>query len=239
MLLCTTVLEAHLDLKESSLTTGPAVCEPQSELSASATGGSSPSFTGYCREQYHISLESALLAAGALQALRGAQKLFYICCTLSSNGPARFHSSIRLPHCNHSPAYHHVFYVIGAHPSTQGHGSERRLQTIHVEQEWAIITLNERCHSAAPAKRGTNLASLTEHKTNAQTNVANHFSFSFPSNIPTVCYLHLKFGFRFVTLSIRTFCKTHLRQKDLPTHTRFSWCGIGPLAGRGAVVGKP
>lgn len=143
----------------------------------------------------------------------GAQKLFYICCTLSSNGPARFHSSIRLPHCNHSPAYHHVFYVIGAHPSTQGHGSERWLQTIHVEEERAIITLDERCHSAAPAKRGTDLTSHAEHTPNTQTNVANHFSFSFPTNCPMVCYLHLKFGFRFGTLSIWTFCKTHLRPR--------------------------
>lgn len=136
VLLCIPVLEAHLDLKRVQSKTRQAVSEPQSELSASVTGRSSPIFISYCREQHHIPLESALLAAGALQALQGAiraQKLFYICCALSFNGPARFHSSIRLPYCNHSPAYHHVFYVIWAHPSTQRHGSKRWLQTIHVE----------------------------------------------------------------------------------------------------------
>lgn len=167
VLLCITVLEAHLDLKESSLKTRQAASESQSELSASVTGRSSPILIFYCSEQHHIPLESVLLAAGALQALQGAiraRKLFYICCTLSFNGPARFHSSIRLPYCNHSPAYHHVLYVIWAHPSTQRHGSKRWLQTIHVEQEWAIITLNERCHSATPAKREPYLISHAESR---------------------------------------------------------------------------
>ena len=167
VLLCITVLEAHLGPKESSPKTRQAVSEPQSELSASVTGRSSLIFTFYCRQQHQLPLASALLAAGALQALQGAiraQKLFYICCTLSFNGPARFHSSIRLPYCNHSPAYHHMFYVIWAHPSTQRHGSKRWLQTIHVEQKWAIITLNQRCHSATPAKRAPYLISHTEYR---------------------------------------------------------------------------
>lgn len=135
-------------------------------------------------------------------------------------------------------AYHHMFYVIWAHPSTQRHGSKRWLQTIHVEQEWAIITLNERCHSATPAKAKPYLISHTEYKLNTQASLANHFSLSFPTNSPTLCYLQLKLGFWFVTWSLWTFCKTHWRQKDLPTHMRVSHCRTGPMAGRDAGAGK-
>lgn len=49
--------------------------------------------------------------------------------------------------------YHHMFDVIRTHPSAQGHGSERWLEAVHVEQEGAIVTLDERGHTAAPAKK--------------------------------------------------------------------------------------
>lgn len=45
---------------------------------------------------------------------------------------------------------HHMFDVIWTHPSAQGHGSERWLEAVHVEQEGAIVTLDERGHAAAP-----------------------------------------------------------------------------------------
>ena len=38
--------------------------------------------------------------------------------------------------------YHHVLYVIGAHPLAHGHGSKRGVQTVHVEQKGAIVTLD-------------------------------------------------------------------------------------------------
>lgn len=47
-----------------------------------------------------------------------------------------------------------MFDVIWTHPSAQGHGSERWLEAVHVEQEGAIVTLDERGHAAAPAKNG-------------------------------------------------------------------------------------
>lgn len=40
--------------------------------------------------------------------------------------------------------------MIGTHPSAQGHGSERGLEAVHVKQERAVVTLDERGHSAAP-----------------------------------------------------------------------------------------
>lgn len=49
--------------------------------------------------------------------------------------------------------HHHVFYVIGTHPSPSGHGSERGVQTVHVEEKRTVITLNQRSHPAAPVKR--------------------------------------------------------------------------------------
>lgn len=47
-----------------------------------------------------------------------------------------------------------MFDVIRTHPSAQGHGSERRLEAVHVEQEGAIVTLDKRGHAATPAKKG-------------------------------------------------------------------------------------
>lgn len=48
---------------------------------------------------------------------------------------------------------HHMFDVIRTHPSAQGHGSERRLEAVHVEQEGAIVTLDKRGHAATPVTR--------------------------------------------------------------------------------------
>lgn len=47
-------------------------------------------------------------------------------------------------------AHHQVLDVIGTHPPACGHGSERRVQTVHVEQKGAIITLDQRSQAAAP-----------------------------------------------------------------------------------------
>lgn len=46
--------------------------------------------------------------------------------------------------------HHHVLYVVGTHPSPSGHGSERRVQAVHMEQERTVITLDQRSHPAAP-----------------------------------------------------------------------------------------
>lgn len=53
----------------------------------------------------------------------------------------------------HCCAYHHMFDVIRTHPSAQGHGSERWLEAVHVEQEGAIVTLDKRGHATTPAKK--------------------------------------------------------------------------------------
>lgn len=45
----------------------------------------------------------------------------------------------------------HMFYVVWTHPSSGGHGSERRIQAVHVEQQGAVITLDQRSNPAAPA----------------------------------------------------------------------------------------
>lgn len=45
---------------------------------------------------------------------------------------------------------HHMFDVIRTHPSAQGHGSERWLEAVHVEQEGAIVTLDERGYTTTP-----------------------------------------------------------------------------------------
>lgn len=50
-------------------------------------------------------------------------------------------------------SYHHVLYVVGTHPSPSGHGSERGVQAVHVEQEHAVITLDKRSYPTAPAKK--------------------------------------------------------------------------------------
>lgn len=52
----------------------------------------------------------------------------------------------------HCRAYHHMFDVIRTHPPAQGHGSERGLEAVHVEQEGAIVTLDERGHTTTPAR---------------------------------------------------------------------------------------
>ena len=52
----------------------------------------------------------------------------------------------------HCHAYHHMFDVIRTHPPAQGHGSERGLEAVHVEQEGAIVTLDERGHATTPAR---------------------------------------------------------------------------------------
>lgn len=41
--------------------------------------------------------------------------------------------------------------MIGTHPSARGHGCERRVQAVHVEQEGAIIALDQRSQPTAPA----------------------------------------------------------------------------------------
>lgn len=46
-----------------------------------------------------------------------------------------------------------MFDVIWTHPSAQGHGSEWWLKAVHVEQEGAIVTLDERGHATTPAKK--------------------------------------------------------------------------------------
>lgn len=38
------------------------------------------------------------------------------------------------------------------HPPAQGHGSERGLEAVHVSQEGAIVTLDERGHATTPAR---------------------------------------------------------------------------------------
>lgn len=48
--------------------------------------------------------------------------------------------------------HHHVLYVVGTHPSPSGHGSERRVQAVHMEQERTVITLDQRSHPAAPVE---------------------------------------------------------------------------------------
>lgn len=48
---------------------------------------------------------------------------------------------------------HYMFDVIRTHPSAEGHGSERRLEAVHVKQERAIVTLDERSHAATPVTR--------------------------------------------------------------------------------------
>lgn len=53
----------------------------------------------------------------------------------------------------HCCTYHHMFNVIWTHPSAQGHGSEWWLKAVHVEQEGAIVTLDERGHSTTPAEK--------------------------------------------------------------------------------------
>ena len=55
-------------------------------------------------------------------------------------------------HPGHCCAYHHMFDVIRTHPPAQGHGSERGLEAVHVEQEGAIVTLDERGHTTTPAR---------------------------------------------------------------------------------------
>lgn len=45
-----------------------------------------------------------------------------------------------------------MLYVVGTHPSPSGHGSERGVQAVHVEQEHAVITLDQRGYPTAPVK---------------------------------------------------------------------------------------
>ena len=52
----------------------------------------------------------------------------------------------------HVLVQHHMFDVIRTHPPAQGHGSERGLEAVHVEQEGAIVTLDERGHATTPAR---------------------------------------------------------------------------------------
>lgn len=49
--------------------------------------------------------------------------------------------------------YRHMFDVIWAHPSAQGHGSEWWLEAVHVEQKGTIVTLDERGYTATPEKK--------------------------------------------------------------------------------------
>jgi hypothetical protein len=43
--------------------------------------------------------------------------------------------------------------MIGTHPSVGREGSEWRVETVHVEQQGAVITLNEGSHTTAPTNR--------------------------------------------------------------------------------------
>lgn len=49
--------------------------------------------------------------------------------------------------------HHNVLDVIGAHPLARWHGSEGWIEAVHVEQERAVITLNQRGDPAAPEGR--------------------------------------------------------------------------------------
>ena len=44
--------------------------------------------------------------------------------------------------------------VVGAHPLARGQGGEGRVQAVHMEQQGAIVTLDQRGHPAAPGKQG-------------------------------------------------------------------------------------
>jgi hypothetical protein len=45
-----------------------------------------------------------------------------------------------------------VFNVIGAHPLARRQGGEGRIQTVHMEQEGTIVTLDEWRHPATPSR---------------------------------------------------------------------------------------
>ena len=43
-----------------------------------------------------------------------------------------------------------VFHMVGTHPASGGEGGEGWVQTIHVEEQRAVVTLDQGTHSAAP-----------------------------------------------------------------------------------------
>lgn len=52
--------------------------------------------------------------------------------------------------------YNQVLDVVWTHPPACREGSERRIQTVHVKQERAIVTLDQWSHSAAPVRKRQN-----------------------------------------------------------------------------------
>lgn len=49
--------------------------------------------------------------------------------------------------------YYQVLDVVGTHPPACRKGSERRVQTVHVKQERAIVALDQWSQSAAPERK--------------------------------------------------------------------------------------
>jgi len=45
-----------------------------------------------------------------------------------------------------------VFDVVGTHPPSSGQGIKWGVKTLHVEQERAVVTLQEGRHSTAPVR---------------------------------------------------------------------------------------
>ena len=43
--------------------------------------------------------------------------------------------------------------MIGAHPAPGGQGGEWRVETIHVKQQRAVVTLNKRADATTPEKQ--------------------------------------------------------------------------------------